>query len=473
MTRTKCLLLTLFLAGIFISALLLPQSSSAVPSIARQTNMSCNMCHTNFGGPVPNFTMTGKKYRAFGYRTPEVRDKILSGHKPDWGERLNMPLLPYFTFRFQATLAQASKEPGSSDWSEVISDPTTRYAWFFTGPVGDHIGVWDEAYIVRYGSRQGNYAPGFAAWDELDLRYVFNPDNTETCIGLTVNNQGLAEICGFGPFPVDVGGGELRRASIGGEIHPRQMFAALYGWMNNRWVWQLGYNTGDTNAGMDKINAIGQFAYAFMNTNYNELWFNVMARSGSDVMPIVTTDFIPVCPASGPCTEDTRDYSFRDAIAGISGTRAAGHHVPYVAEDVNNATSVVAEARWSRQDMGPASFEAVLRYSESRERYNDNAKTTFSTVGAEIRLALMHTFYIQPFVSSTVNYEFTEHKDLLNPNPKKYEIDDPATVGAWLGFRPAENFLLNLNFASTQTLHLTEKATGGGRTFSVSLDYLF
>jgi len=468
MTRTKCLLFTLFLAGIFISAILLPQPSSAVPAIARQTNMSCNMCHTNFGAPVPNFTMTGKKYRAFGYRVPEVRDKILSGHKPDLGERLNIPLLPYFCFRFQAVLAQTSKAPGSDKWSEVESDPTTRYAWFFTGPVGDHIGVWDEGYIVPYGSRQSNFSPGFASWDELDLRYVFNPDNTETSVGLTVNNQGLAEICGFGPFPALIGGGELRRASIGGQIHPRQMFAALYGWMDNRWVWQLGYNTGDTNVGMDKLNAIGQLAYAFMNTNYNELWFNVMARSGSDVMPLVTTDFIPVCPASGPCNVNIRDYSFRDAIAGISETRAEGHRVPYLAEDVNTATSVVAEARWSRQDVGPASFETVLRYAVSHERYKDNAKTDFSTVGAEIRLALMHTFYIQPFVLNTVKYEFTEFT-----GGKTYEIDAPVTVGAWFGFRPAENFLVNLNVASTQTLHLTEKATGGGRTLSLSVDYLF
>jgi hypothetical protein len=83
------------LAAIVLMAFAAP--AKAVPAFARQTNMSCNQCHTTHGGPVPNFTMTGKKFRSTGYRMVEVREKMESGVPGDMGERLNLPLLDYWS----------------------------------------------------------------------------------------------------------------------------------------------------------------------------------------------------------------------------------------------------------------------------------------------------------------------------------------------------------------------------------------
>ena len=76
------------LVTLFVT-LLASSQAFAVAGFARQTGMSCNQCHTSHGGATPNFTFTGKKFNALGYRTPQVQDSDMEKGKPeDKGEYL-------------------------------------------------------------------------------------------------------------------------------------------------------------------------------------------------------------------------------------------------------------------------------------------------------------------------------------------------------------------------------------------------
>ncbi len=434
--------------------LAVPFDAGAVPSFSRQTGMSCNQCHTLHGGPVPNFTMTGKKFRAYGYRIPSIKDSLQSGEPGDQGERLNL-LNDFFSVRFQSDVYSKTKSPGAASYSEATTNPTTRLAGFYAGPIGDNMGLWTEMYFIPTGSANQEWSLGLASFEEFDLRWVFNPDNPSTSFGMSLTNQSVNEIAGFGPFPVNIGGGFAGRAGINGWAHPNYANVLFTGWVNDRHAFNIGLNTGDTNPGWDRYNWVGAYSYAFLNTNAHELWLNTAFRVGHDVLPLTSVATVPT---------NTRDFSYVDRIAGVAATRAGGN--PYVAADIDNAKSYMAEVRWSRQDYGPHSFEAILRYTTNSEDYTDGGRTKLSSVGGILRYGWRHTWYFGPYWR-TDDYKF---RDRLGVD---HAVDSNPDVGVWFGYKPYENVLLNFQVARTETLRLDQPPVTGGRIYSLTLDFLY
>jgi hypothetical protein len=442
-----------------IGATALVTPAHAVPSFVRQTNMSCNQCHTIHGGPVPNFTLTGKKFRATGYHMISVRDEIMeSGVPGNKGERLWLPYVPYISFRLQSVLMSVDRDATTGKWGEVMTNPTTRLAIFFVGKLGDHFGYWNEWYFHTLGSATQQWSLDLASWDEYDLRWTFNPHNPTTEINLGITNMPVYDLTGFGPFPANAGGSGAQRGEIQGLAHPNYVTAFLNGWMYDRLAWLIGGNTGDTNTGWDNANIIYQLAYALMNTNANELWLHVVGRHGSDVMPLVTQNFVK---------DEGRDWSYRDLVSGVSDTRIGGADTgPYLSSDIDNANTFEGEIRWSGQDRGPHSFELVGRYGWNRERYHDGAKTNQERIGAQLVYGFEHTYYLLPFFNTYSRFDFTDHLGSV------HKINHGTLFGVDIGFKPTENFLVNVLIQNTEILHLDEKASGDGRTVQVYIDYL-
>ena len=438
--------------------------AGAVPAFVRQTNMSCNQCHTAHGGPVPNFTMTGKKFRSTGYRLVDVREMMESGVEGDKGERLKLPLLDYMSFRLQSELTAVSRNPVNGDWGEVVTNPTTRLAIFWVGPIGDHLGVWNEWYFHTLGSRDQEWSLDLASWDEFDIRYTFNPHNPAYQIGMGLTNQPVYDVLGFGPFPVFAGGRMAQRGEIQGLAHPNYGTAFLYGWMFDRCSWLIGGNTGDTNVGWDYANVIGEVGYAIKNTNADELWLHVVGRTGTDVMPLVTTNYVE---------DGGRDWSYKDAVLGVMDKHLIVHGdppettaTPYVAMDIDKATTIEGEIRWSRQDWGPHSFESVARVGHSQETYRDGAKSDLTTVGVDVLYGWKHTYYAMPFFNTKTTWDFTDHAG------KKYNIDSSPQYGVNLAFKPTENFLVNFQVLTFDVESLEGDAADKGRSVSLYIDFL-
>jgi hypothetical protein len=455
-----------------LTSLVLSADAFAVAGFARQTGMSCNQCHTSHGGATPNFTFTGKKVNALGYRVPQVQPAdIEKGEPEDRGEYL-MLKPSQWSGRFQwqgVSNVKPPAGPNAGQWSEEDTNPTSRFAVFpFIGPIGKHFGVWTEFYIVPLSSGNGEWSIANTSYEEHDFRYVINPDSDDNVYGLALTNQGIGELFGFGPWPaVGLDSYTSNRGGIGGYTHPNFANVFAYGWMDDRWLWAIGENTGDTNSGWSRSNELGMLGYAISNTNDNELWANIYFRNGNDALPVVTDISIP---------EDTHDFAYSDAVSGITATRPADcpsasetilSGCPYLAEDLLDHTSVDVEARWSKQDWGNWSFEIVGRVGMNSEDYRDGASADLDTWGIATQFGYKHTYYIKPYVNGRSNFEFTDMSGTT------HDIDTSESYGIWFGYKPTENFLLTLEYHNLQAWSLNGPALDDGARYALTADVSF
>jgi hypothetical protein len=448
-----CVLPALVIAGAFILACVGPVG--AVPSFVRQTNMSCNQCHTTFSGPVPNFTMTNKKFRTTGYRMVDVREMMESEEEGALGERLKLPLIPYWSFRLQSTFVSVAKNPFTGDWGDVSTNPTSRLAIFFVGPIGDHFGVWNEWYFHVLGSETEQWSLCLASWDEYDIKYSFNPHNPDMQAGVALCNMPVYDVMGFGPFPVFAGGRQAQRSEVEGLAHPNYATAYFWAWLKDRWSILLGGNTGDNDTKWVHSNFVGGIGYAIKNTNEDELWLHSVFRVGKDVQPLVTTDYV----------EDRgRDWSYKDYVEGVMDTRPDS--TTYLWTDIDKASTLEGEIRWSRQNWGPHSYEADFRVSWNKEEYKDGAKTDLTTLGFEMVYTYKHTYYLIPFWNTKQTFNFTDHTGY------KHKIKNTSQVGGVLGFKPTENMQINFQVLNTQVLRLGQDPADEGVAISFYLDFL-
>ncbi|MEX0729367.1 MAG: hypothetical protein WED00_08115 [Aquisalimonadaceae bacterium] len=472
-------------AGVwFLLALFASSEVFAVAGYARQTGMSCNQCHTAHGGATPNFTFTGKKFNAMGYRlqgSPHTTQTVQEqGEVGDRGEYMNMLPLT-FSGRFQHQWLANTKPPGGpneGEWGDPLTNPTSRLAFFpFIGPIGNNFGVWTEFYIVPLHSAEWGAAD--ASFEEMDFRYILNPDSKRNIYGFALTNQGIGDIFGFGPWPAvglasSVGG----RAGIGGYSHPNFATVAMYGWMNDRWAWALGANTGDTNYYWDNANATGFLGYALANGNDREIWINAYARTGNDGLPLVTSPGI-----------DDNEYVYSDGVPGVSGTRTSACPTPeremradpanctYLAEEMDSHLTADLEFRWSGQSVaqmftsnpqvGNWSYEVVARLGYNTEEYKDGAETELTTWGVATQFGWKHTYYIKPYVNGNMTYEFTDE------NGNSYDIDTVPSYGIWLSYKPVENFLIHFEYHNLQSNSLNNDAGDDGARYAISTDVSF
>jgi len=448
-------------------ALALVTDASAVPSFARQTGMVCVQCHVSFGGPVPNFTFTGKKFRMNGYRMPYVAEKLEAGEPGTTsGRRLAIPLIPYLSFRYQSVFASQSKAPSISGdgtkASPISSNPTSRFSFFPGGALGDNFGLWIEVYLTPDGSSTREWTLGLFSFDEYDLRMVKITD--KSTIGLSFSNQSIREVSGFGPFPTLPS--NLTRGGFSGWSHPNRGNFFAYGWWGDRLLTVIGASPGEDNLDWKKRQFLAQLAYAFRNQDESELWFNVMTEFGNDGIPILSTT----------TPNASRTWTYGDVVPGIAKTRSAvvANQKSYVSGDIGDFVRIEPELRLGFIDRGPHSMEAVTRVTVARETYADNSEAKQITPGFALRYM----------------YDRTYGGDLVLSTNTKFELTDPAgkvhdmkTGSAWTvygKYQPAMNFLVTLQVANATSGYLTnsgltaaQEVVKKGWSWSLGADILF
>lgn len=471
-------------ALLLVLSVAVPEDAYAVAGYARQTGMNCNSCHTLHGAPTPNFTFTGKKFNAVGYRLPGGINAVLGegqeqgeSEEADRGEFFR--LLPTtFSGRFQYQLANTRKAPGADEYGPVITNPTSRLAFFpFTGPVGDHWGIWTEIYIVPLTSDDGEWTIADATYEEFDFRYIINPENDSTIYGFSLSNQDVYGLFGFGPFPGLPS--YIGRGGVGGYAHPNRAQFYQYGWIDDRWVYAVGAETGDTNYDWSENNWIGFLGYALRNRNDDELWVNLAYRTGGDALPLVT--------AIG-AENESRSWQYRDAVGGISDTRrAAGTPCPgfegrraegscaYLAEELENHDSLDVEVRWGAQNVdkffgergaGNWSFEMVGRLTWNEEDYFDGAGAERSSWGFQPVIGYKHTYYFKPAIEGDLDFEFTDMTGVT------HDIDTGTSWSVAFAYKPVENYLIYAQYSNNESIALGRGALTG-RAFSITADVSF
>src|SRR5437773_10854413 len=139
-------------------------ANARVPAFVRQTGLTCNQCHMDVT-PAPSFTFTGMKFRLNGFRTPWVAEKVEAGSEGALnGKRLVLTLGSAMSFHARSVMLQQAKPASDPALPEPSagapsSDIFGTLATHDAGPIGDHVGVWDELYVYG-GSSTGASSGG-------------------------------------------------------------------------------------------------------------------------------------------------------------------------------------------------------------------------------------------------------------------------------------------------------------------------
>jgi hypothetical protein len=242
MKKRTYIVFTVFLLLLFSSTV-----ANAMPLFARKLGVSCEVCHTT----IPRLNETGYKFRAAGFRLPEMIGK---------SEEKKIELGDYFSGRLQARFdVQKTNQPNGAPVANVlggVAGPRTTSTSFnfmeftlypITGAWGKYFGSLAElstspedvfeienAYVrVVYGnakrfftSRIGIFHPweGFGASDRpySNVRPLFQTNP------ISAGGRGVPTV--FQPWGLDEAGVE-----IGADINKLSLRAAVLGGNLVRW----------------------------------------------------------------------------------------------------------------------------------------------------------------------------------------------------------------------------------------------
>jgi len=161
-----------------VVALLLPATSQAVPSFARQTGFECVQCHLSW----PELTTVGRQFKLGGYTLM----KEVSGERP-W---LPMPMseeqprIPVAAM-LQVSLTHTENTAGAdaSEFPRNDAAVLQQFSFFYAGRIVDHLGAfaqWTYDGVEHHSSI-----------DNVDIRLAgrYEGDGGEIAYGLTLNNN--------------------------------------------------------------------------------------------------------------------------------------------------------------------------------------------------------------------------------------------------------------------------------------------
>lgn len=159
-----------------------PATSRALPSFARQLNMDCVACHTEY----PLLNQFGRQFKLSGYTT--------AGETPSSLPPLAVMLQPSFTNTQRAQAGGAA--PGFGDNNNfALTQASIFYAGRLFGPYADKLFGKDVAeFLNKIGIFSQTTYDGVAkawSWDNTELRYadVGTIGGKDAIFGLYVNNN--------------------------------------------------------------------------------------------------------------------------------------------------------------------------------------------------------------------------------------------------------------------------------------------
>ena len=164
-----------FAAALFL--LVLIPHASAVPSFARQTGLSCNVCHTN----APALTAFGRDFKLHGYllKSSQPMDKI--------GDTAGLQLTRNIPISFMVLLSNTSFQsvvPGAQNSTDGFPQ---QLSIFLAGGIAAHFGLLSQ---FTY-----SHASDHFGFDNTDLRYAGQTTlgSKSFDYGITLNNNPTVE----------------------------------------------------------------------------------------------------------------------------------------------------------------------------------------------------------------------------------------------------------------------------------------
>jgi len=447
------------IAGVLGALAIVAQVAQArVPSFVRMTGYTCNQCHMTWT-PTPDFTITGQKFRMNAYREPFVADKIEAGNEGAInGKRLVLGLQNYFTWHYRSNLLQQSKNASDPALPEPASSPISNtmfgtVAFDYCGPIGEHFGIWTEYYLDSAGG-VGNVR-GEITNAEYTVAYATNPGGPGNVIGIVWTNQELPNDMGFSPFRSGAPDHLSHITPAVGRIQPQNRIAQ-YGFINNRFLYDVGLSTGEDNTDFTRVDYEGGFGYAVGNTDYKQMWLLFWYELGNDIVPMISQNVFVWA---------NNAFTTRDAVTGISALHAGG--ASYNSSNTGDFHRFEPEIRVSAVDHGPWSWSwSIVPWFGERENYNDGSYATNSGGGASTRFCWERTICFTPTYGWSSEFNFIDRFGVTHDIP----ID--ASYNVFLTYRVAMNAALEFQVGNAQSSVLDQNYRNGW-SWSIAWQFLF
>jgi len=467
----------------FALAAFVPSDARAVPSFVRITGLTCNQCHVQFT-PNPDFTWTGKKFRWNGMRTPWVQERIEAGEEGALtGRRLTLNFVNYFSMGFEQEILGQSRgayDPATTqpDASPLGGNPVANLSTFYAGPIGDHIGVWNEIYWTAAGA-EGDNPFRYVAWDELDLKLVWNPGGN--IVGASIHTEPLPTT-----FAFQFSSGAPTHVWRGGtaQAHTPRMAINFYGFWKDRLLTVVDFEAGEDNndwTGPDPVTGDNETrmnigflgAYAFRNRDDGELWAWAWFKFGNDFVPMLTNT---------PVNRSDRSFGASSNVRGISGTggvgtdRAGGPGAsadtldgipdPYFSGQSDKTFRSQFNLEYGFIDKGVWSARTSVGMSFNKESYTDGAEVQENGIGWTTRWNYDRTWEWQLSLTKRLTWEYTD------PTGTVHDIPNDISINARFHRRLNMNFVGYLVVSNSQTIILNQN-WNNGYSWTMGFDYYF
>jgi hypothetical protein len=149
-------------------------TARAIPSFARQTNLSCNACHLGF----PKLNSFGRLFKLNAYTMTGIREIESTGN--------NNPSLKLTSFMPMSAMVQTSlssiriPEPGKKGFDTEFPQ---QLSFFIAGEITPNLGTFIQ---ITYDDQSGQFG-----WDNSDIRLAakVRVGQKESIVGLTLNNN--------------------------------------------------------------------------------------------------------------------------------------------------------------------------------------------------------------------------------------------------------------------------------------------
>lgn len=219
----------LMVMGLAIGALLMSrQPARALPSYARQTGMSCNLCHTAF----PELTQFGRTFKASGYTLSQMK-KI---HSPQTDKLSPLELNDTLPLSVMAQMAfTETRESVSGTQNDNLQFPQ-QLSLFLAGEITPHIGSFVQTTYTQVDDH--------LTMDNTDLRFANSSQlgGSPLVYGLTFNNNPTLEdlwnttpAWGFPYASADAAPTPAAGALVDGALAQQVAGLGAYGLWDNRY----------------------------------------------------------------------------------------------------------------------------------------------------------------------------------------------------------------------------------------------
>jgi hypothetical protein len=427
-------------------------ADARVPAFARQTGLTCNQCHMSIT-PAMDFTWTGMKFRINGYRTPFVSEKIEAGDEGALnGNRLLLGLGSYMSMHVRTALfsqGQATSDPSvtstAPNWGPVSSNLTSSLGWHYAGPMGEHVGTFNEFYIANTPNQNLNFT-GLGHY-QIVLTTNFGGGNI-VGYSLARNTTGVhGFFTSLGPVAQNNQGHSPGAAYL-------DMYA--YVWLRDRFAAHLGVQPGEDGTNTyRRMNYTARFGVFPLNNDAGWLMLNADFKAGNGLVPNISSlAYNTDGTLKGPT----------DAVRGISAYRANGQ--PYAQINVGDGLRSLYELQYGFIDRGVWSFTSNLSAAVENETYTDGAKSSLTSWGATARLYWNRTYGLQLTYDEPFKWNFTDASGVLHNIPRdlSYTIE--------LVYRMAQNFAWWFSLNNSQT-NVLDQNWRNGKSWSLNWQYLW